>query len=164
MSGTATPMYFSGTRASSESGEVGMYMQGGDFGSQGSFQQENGYGNQGQMYSIQEQSAYHQAYMHGQGDFQQPEVTTDLTQYQNQGTIDGSQGQQIDGNQWQQYAGGEGQQQTGNESQANWQQGELFISFTESNEFLARLDKVQEEVLYYCQRRHWPWRWRRRRR
>ena len=133
MSGTATPMYFSGTRASSESGEVGMYMQGGDFGSQGSFQQENGYGNQGQMYSIQEQSAYHQAYMHGQGDFQQPEVTTDLTQYQNQGTIDGSQGQQIDGNQWQQYAGGEGQQQTGNESQANWQQGELVISFTELN-------------------------------
>lgn len=133
MSGSATPMYFSGTRASSESGEVGMYMQGGEFGSQGSFQQENGYGGQGQMYSIQEQYSYHQGYHQGQGDFNghvaqeqghtQQELTAD-SQHQSQDLTDGSQGHQEMDNQWQQYSGVEGHhQQTGNETQAHWQQG-----------------------------------------
>ena len=31
-----------------------------------------------------------------------------------------------------------------------------FVTIT----FLARLDKVQEELLYYPRRRHWHWRWR----
>ena len=137
MSGSATPMYFSGTRASSESGEVGMYMQSGDFGSQGSFPQDNGYGTQaGQMQGIQEQSAYHHNY--GQGDFQinqgqghyHQEVTADGSLYQNQyqDVTDGSQGHQTDGNQWQQYTGGDNQhQQIGNQSQTNWNQGIVFV-------------------------------------
>ena len=144
MSGSATPMYFSGTRASSESGEVGMYMQGGDMGSQGSFQQENGYGGQGQMYSIHEQSAYHQGY--SQGDFQghsfegqshyQQEVAAD-SQLQVQDTTAVGQGQLTGGNQWQQYTGGEGhQQQSGTEPQANWQQG-TNIKWASSRENLS---------------------------
>ena len=136
MSGAATPMFFSGTRASSESGEVGMYMQGGDFGSQGSFAQDNGYGNQlGQMQGIQEQTAYPG---YGQGDFQghlnqgqgqyQQEAVADQSQYQNQyqAVTDEGQGQQADGNQWQQY--GAGENQGGSEVQNNWQQGTAYRS------------------------------------